>query len=416
MLSCQKTQDLMSDYIDKQLSVNKIIKFENHIDSCKECNEEYKLLYNITKSCNKIKEVALPKDYKLHLHQKLIENIKHKGPWYLNWKMYSAVAAGVLIVISLKSQVFFYNNYKKAYVNDASLDFVKDKAIDSQAEEENAIYEDIEINNVNDHEMDISINKIIEKNQIDTNKESDRYKESNNEKTDNIDINKQEIDDVHKIIDEPSNYEQGFNDIHDNSPNIKYREDNIELDKSISKSDLEMFVNKEGSNSNNTDLPKQKTNDNDSQRDDANDIMISNDDVEISFSSRAGRAMIMAEPQQIIINSALIQVPEINLQTILGYINDNIDKYKIEFLISNDKTNIMLNEENYLDFVKNLKQLFKNINIDLEIINMTEKYNKLITQADDFLHEIEELETMSGNYIIEIKANNDNSNYLETIE
>ena len=132
MITCKQIEEMMSLYIDHQLSKEEILAFEAHIQNCVSCKQELDILKQIVKQCNNLEEEPLPDEFKQQLHQKLIKvQVKQRmqtktPPWYLNWKTYSGLAAGILIMFVMKTQFFdnglmLANKADEAYVYEAQL-------------------------------------------------------------------------------------------------------------------------------------------------------------------------------------------------------------------------------------------------------------------------------------------------------
>ncbi len=132
MLKCEETRELMSLFIDNELTDAELAKFNEHIDTCKQCQQELKLLKDIVTEFNTIEEVELPNDFKQKLHQKLVETKKSmqrtNPPWYRNWRTYSGIAACILVAFTLKTLGYTPINSSKlkqaenAYVAEADLE------------------------------------------------------------------------------------------------------------------------------------------------------------------------------------------------------------------------------------------------------------------------------------------------------
>ena len=127
MITCKQIEEMMSLYIDQQLSDTEVLTFEAHIENCISCKQQLAMLQQIIEQCNNLEEEPLPDEFKQQLHQKLIQvqtkrRIAPKTPpWYLNWKTYSGLAAGVLIMFVMKTQIFdngllLANKAEEAYV------------------------------------------------------------------------------------------------------------------------------------------------------------------------------------------------------------------------------------------------------------------------------------------------------------
>ena len=128
MLKCKAIKKKMSLYIDNQLSEKEMMYFKKHIDTCAECRVELEELEALVSDLNSLSRYELPEGYKNSLHNKLVEaqydtnsNI-NTIPWYLNWKLYSSLVAGILLIFAFKNQVYdpIYET-DKAYVSDIQL-------------------------------------------------------------------------------------------------------------------------------------------------------------------------------------------------------------------------------------------------------------------------------------------------------
>ena len=122
---------MISAYIDKELTETERIDFEEHISGCESCKNELSILQSIVNSCSQIEELELPDNFNEELHKKLMQtkqDQKHNSPpWYLNWRMYSGIAAGLIVIVVLKTQVFDYMmKSEKAYVSDTQLNTAAD--------------------------------------------------------------------------------------------------------------------------------------------------------------------------------------------------------------------------------------------------------------------------------------------------
>ncbi len=132
MLKCEETRELMSLFIDNELTDAEQAVFNKHITTCSQCKQELKLLQDIVAVFNTVEEVELPDDFKEQLHGKLVKTKKSiqqtNPPWYRNWRTYSGIAACILIAVSLKTlgySPFSTSHIKqaeKAYVADANLE------------------------------------------------------------------------------------------------------------------------------------------------------------------------------------------------------------------------------------------------------------------------------------------------------
>ena len=113
MKKCSEIKELISLYIDDELEVDERREFEEHMDSCEECRNELDELEQIVGLCRTASEEELPADFRIELHQKLLEVQKQtkeavKPMFYRTkyFKLFSSVAAVFLLVFLIKG---FYN-------------------------------------------------------------------------------------------------------------------------------------------------------------------------------------------------------------------------------------------------------------------------------------------------------------------
>ena len=97
-MDCPQIRELISSYIDKELSEEEVLEFEKHIKSCKDCYDEYLSLLKVVKRINSIEELPLPEDFKEELSNKLgeikMEESKskmHIHKRFSNWKSLAAI-------------------------------------------------------------------------------------------------------------------------------------------------------------------------------------------------------------------------------------------------------------------------------------------------------------------------------------
>ncbi|GKX30016.1 hypothetical protein SH1V18_24960 [Vallitalea longa] len=106
-MNCDKVLDIISLYIDEQLSTKEKKAFEEHIASCNKCKEELDFMQNIINDVNDLNEdKELPKDFHKNLMVKIdntnaakkkIENKITKLNKFK--KYYTAVAAAFVVVV-----------------------------------------------------------------------------------------------------------------------------------------------------------------------------------------------------------------------------------------------------------------------------------------------------------------------------
>lgn len=102
-MSCEQFREEMSPYIDGMLEGDEKIRFEDHLNSCVTCKEEFEQFKAIIDEVHILPEEQLPEHYHeellLKLYQKKEEKKLQKKAFYQNWKMMSTFAAGFLILI-----------------------------------------------------------------------------------------------------------------------------------------------------------------------------------------------------------------------------------------------------------------------------------------------------------------------------
>lgn len=109
MKNCTEVRNLISLYIDDELSKAELEEFNEHINSCNHCRAELEEIKTIVRLCRDIDEVELPANFKLELHEKLVEikNQTDKGNRIVRFrnkyiKIFSTVAACFLLVLFVK--------------------------------------------------------------------------------------------------------------------------------------------------------------------------------------------------------------------------------------------------------------------------------------------------------------------------
>lgn len=99
-MDCRKFEEYSSLYIDHMLSKEELTSFEAHLENCEECKMKLKNLQLIVESINEVDEIELLDNFTASLREKLQQiEAKPKRKKWLNWKTYSAVAAGLVILV-----------------------------------------------------------------------------------------------------------------------------------------------------------------------------------------------------------------------------------------------------------------------------------------------------------------------------
>lgn len=133
---CNEIEERLSEFLDDVIEESEKAEFQEHIDKCEACANEYIKLNALVRELNTLPDEPLPPDFKEKLHNRLVKESKTIVYSYFthNWKKYSAVAAGILLVILIGTG--YYDNITKfetAYVDDTAL--VTDKNIEPVIDE-----------------------------------------------------------------------------------------------------------------------------------------------------------------------------------------------------------------------------------------------------------------------------------------
>ena len=71
MMECKEIQKLFIPFIDDKLSVSDLAAFLDHMDTCKECREEYDIYYPVIMGMRYLDERQNISEFKLDSEQKL---------------------------------------------------------------------------------------------------------------------------------------------------------------------------------------------------------------------------------------------------------------------------------------------------------------------------------------------------------
>lgn len=116
MKKCSEINELMSMYIDNELDSIQRSEFEKHIENCDPCKKELENIMYIVNLCSDIEEQDLPENFKVQLHEKLVqvkleEENKNKTAFLKSRyiRILAATAACLAVVVLLRG--FFANGY-----------------------------------------------------------------------------------------------------------------------------------------------------------------------------------------------------------------------------------------------------------------------------------------------------------------
>lgn len=71
MMECKEIQKLFIPFVDDKLSVSDLAAFLDHMDTCKECREEYDIYYTVIMGMRYLDERQNISEFKLDSEQKL---------------------------------------------------------------------------------------------------------------------------------------------------------------------------------------------------------------------------------------------------------------------------------------------------------------------------------------------------------
>ena len=71
MMECKEIQKLFIPFIDDKLSVSDLAAFLDHMDTCKECREEYDIYYTVIMGMRYLDERQNISEFKLDSDQKV---------------------------------------------------------------------------------------------------------------------------------------------------------------------------------------------------------------------------------------------------------------------------------------------------------------------------------------------------------
>ena len=122
--NCGKAKNMLSLYIDDELSKAEKKYVAEHLLICAECRQEYDDLKFIVNELSNTQMQPLPLDFKEKLHNRLVveSSIVKKKP--INLKMYSSIVAGIIMAVLIGTS--YYQRLlpvENAYINDTTLNY-----------------------------------------------------------------------------------------------------------------------------------------------------------------------------------------------------------------------------------------------------------------------------------------------------
>jgi hypothetical protein len=151
MKKCEDLRELISLYIDDELSGDLLFEFEEHILSCENCRNELEDVKSVIALLNDAPEEDLPSNFKDELHKKLInEKSKKKSFVSIVLTKYSHVfasAAGILIIFSI--WLVYKNNFVSTDSSTPKVSSIQSYDSKEYGNKENALAKGkFELNNV----------------------------------------------------------------------------------------------------------------------------------------------------------------------------------------------------------------------------------------------------------------------------
>lgn len=106
-MNCNEIKEMISLYIDDELSEEEVKKIKDHLESCDECKKEFECYNQIINILKDLPEEEPPKGYCKRLHEKLLNTIpQNKTAKNINvfnnkkWAKYAGIAAVFVLVFS----------------------------------------------------------------------------------------------------------------------------------------------------------------------------------------------------------------------------------------------------------------------------------------------------------------------------
>lgn len=149
-MDCNKYIEMISFYIDNELSEPDRIEFENHIKECKECEKIYNETLEAVNTVRSIEKEDLPDDYKISLRRELEKErgLMKQPKRYKKWIGLGAVAAVFFILLLAPGMSNFRggndSSVEYSTENSADMDMAKEEFGESM---ENEISSDDSIGN-----------------------------------------------------------------------------------------------------------------------------------------------------------------------------------------------------------------------------------------------------------------------------
>ncbi|MBQ2219271.1 MAG: zf-HC2 domain-containing protein, partial [Elusimicrobia bacterium] len=106
-MNCNKAQELISQYIDNELSAQSVSELLKHFEECDKCKQDYIMLKNIKTVLSKAPKKELSSDFTASVMNKIkSENIEKDdnvvmfGSFFNSFKKKIVMAAGFLFIVA----------------------------------------------------------------------------------------------------------------------------------------------------------------------------------------------------------------------------------------------------------------------------------------------------------------------------
>ena len=114
-MNCNKAQELISQYIDNELSAQSVSELLKHFEECDKCKQDYIMLKNIKTVLSKAPKKELSSDFTASVMNKIkSENVKKDdnvvmfGSFFNSFKKKLVMAAGFLFIVASSSFFFMH--------------------------------------------------------------------------------------------------------------------------------------------------------------------------------------------------------------------------------------------------------------------------------------------------------------------
>ncbi len=72
-MNCKQCNELLSQYIDLEVTPQDKVKIDQHLETCQACKTEYEELKAVSEMLKELPMKELPEGFEAELHEKLVE-------------------------------------------------------------------------------------------------------------------------------------------------------------------------------------------------------------------------------------------------------------------------------------------------------------------------------------------------------